>query len=98
MQLRSELLEFDQGSAAILRVQKKDRLAMRTNFWVFVAKNAHASPLQLFARGNNVGDLETKMMDRAARVLGQKFRDGGMRTQWFDQLDLGVQKLHKNHR
>ena len=94
---RSDLFEFDQGSGTILGIQEKDRFAMRPGFWAPIAKDAGACPLQLLARGKNVGDLEAEMMNRTTRMFIQKFRDRRLRAERFDQFDLGVRELDENH-
>ena len=50
------------------------------------AKDAGASPFQLFAYGINVVDLEAEMMDRAARIFAQKFCDWGKRAERFGSV------------
>jgi hypothetical protein len=94
---RSNLFEFDQGSGAIVGVQEQDRLAMRPDFRDSISEDARACPFQLLTRRNNVGDLETEMMDRPVRMFSQKFGDRGILAERFDKLDFGVFELDERH-
>jgi hypothetical protein len=38
----------------------------------------------LLARGKNIGDLETEMMNRPARIFSQEFGYWGMLAEGFD--------------
>jgi len=71
---------------------------MRPDFRASIAEDARACPFQLLARRKNVSDLETEMMNRAARIFSQEFGDRGMLAERFDQLDFGVFELDENHR
>src|SRR5665213_257947 len=73
--MRSRLLQFDQRSAEILRVQEHDRLAMRADFRLAVAEHARALALQRVARRQNIRHFVTEMMNAAVRIFFEKLGD-----------------------
>lgn len=89
----SALLEFDQGAAKVLRIEKENRLAMRPDLGRSIAENARAASFQAVPRGENIIHLIAEMMDSAIRTFGDKFGDRRIFSQRLKQLDLGIRQL-----
>src|SRR5581483_4619693 len=92
----SGLFELDQRTAEILRVQEQNRLAVGARTRLAVAENPRARGPQPVARGADVADLVTDVMHPAGRVAGEEIGDRRVRTERFEQLDLGVGQLDKD--
>src|SRR6476619_4241923 len=95
----SRLLDLDQRTEKVLRMQEQHRLAVRADLRIAVAKHARALRFQPVARGENVIDLIADVMDAAVRIALEEFRDRGVLAERLEQLDLGVRQRdeHRVH-
>src|SRR6185369_17165380 len=84
------LLKFDQRSEKVLRMQEQYRLAMCADFRLAIAEHASARRLELVARGADVVDFVTDVMDAAVGIALEELRDGRILAERLQQLDFGV--------
>src|SRR6266487_3474838 len=88
--IASGLLDLDQSTAKILRVQEQHRLAVGADLRLAVAQNPRPVRLEALARGQDVVDLVAQMVDTAVGIAFQEFLDRRGFAQRLEELDLGV--------
>src|SRR5438128_10393627 len=88
--IASGLLDLDQSTAKILRVQEQYRFSVSADLRLAIAEDARSVRLEALPYGEDIVDLVAEMVDPAVGVALQEFFDRRGLAQRLEQLDFRV--------
>src|SRR5215217_3844764 len=78
-------------------MKEQHRLAVCAGSRRAIAQHLGATSCQRGSSGADVRNFKTDMVHAAGRILGKESSDGGAFAQRFEQLDLGIAGIDKDH-